>query len=124
MQESPEFVHFMHVDKKVHSRVPFISDGVCNMARRLAAMKYSLKDGRYWIWHQCYDVLVEIGTRMIVIVDSIPNHVGTDNHMIWLKRAEARRKLIRDRANDSAFDLVHKDRGQQPIVEDEQEEEL
>jgi len=87
-------------------------------------MKYSLMDerGRHWIWHQCYSVLVETETRRIVIVDSIPDHVGTDNYNIWLKRTEARRKLIRDRANDAAFDLVHKDTGQQYTVEEEEEE--
>jgi hypothetical protein len=124
MQESPElWVDFIHVDGNVYSRAPFTPDGVCNAARRLAEMKYSLMDerGRHWIWHQCYDVLVETETRRIVIVDSIPDHVGTDNHKIWLKRTEARRKLIRDRANDTAFDLVHKDRGQQYTVEEEEE---
>jgi len=56
--------------------------------------------GKHYIWHQCYDALVETETRRLVLVESPLDITGERDYQGWLKQQKVHRMLTRDQASD------------------------
>ncbi|KAM3074504.1 hypothetical protein ACMFMF_006511 [Clarireedia jacksonii] len=65
-------VDFIDVHMKLFGKVLFTKELVNGAAKHFAEDNYSLMDefGKYWTWEECYDHLVDIEKKTIILVES------------------------------------------------------
>ncbi|KAM3064702.1 hypothetical protein ACMFMF_011794 [Clarireedia jacksonii] len=65
-------VDFIDVEENILARVSFSKQVVNGAAKHYAESNYSLMDefGKYWTWEECYDHLVDIEKKIIIVVES------------------------------------------------------